>query len=376
MIVRCEECGAKYQIDPSRITAERVKTRCSACGNTIIIHKPEEQTSQSTPGSQPEHEEITSDQLSSPTPSEYEYNSPETAEESPKPKKGMSLKTKIFILFFFIPVILFIGAGSLYILQLQNLSDMMTSEGSDAITELAEHIIAEKARAIAAEAKIYLEAHPEVEKENFYSNKEFREIILQEVGETGFGALHEMPEDPGEPIINWIYVDPKLVGTDIRNLKEKLPEFFEIVKQGKNGKESAGYYRWEYEEGWRDKYMVCAPVKGTSFYVAATTFLDEFTQPVDKMQAKAAQIRANIRNTVIIIMGIVLILLGFIASFYGNRLSNRIKNLTSVAEQISMGEMDAEIPVKSRDEIGDLAEAIQRMQDSIKLSIERLRRRR
>jgi HAMP domain-containing protein len=38
--------------------------------------------------------------------------------------------------------------------------------------------------------------------------------------------------------------------------------------------------------------------------------------------------------------------------------------------------MDAEIPVTSRDEIGDLAEAIERMQESIRLSIERLRRRR
>ena len=40
------------------------------------------------------------------------------------------------------------------------------------------------------------------------------------------------------------------------------------------------------------------------------------------------------------------------------------------------GEMDAQIPVTSRDEIGDLAEAIGRMQESIRLSIERLRRRR
>jgi HAMP domain-containing protein len=47
-----------------------------------------------------------------------------------------------------------------------------------------------------------------------------------------------------------------------------------------------------------------------------------------------------------------------------------------VAERISVGEMDAEIKIKSRDEIGDLAEAISRMQESIRLSIERLRRRR
>jgi HAMP domain-containing protein len=37
--------------------------------------------------------------------------------------------------------------------------------------------------------------------------------------------------------------------------------------------------------------------------------------------------------------------------------------------------MGAEIKIKSRDEIGNLAEAILRMQDSLRLAIERLRRR-
>jgi HAMP domain-containing protein len=37
--------------------------------------------------------------------------------------------------------------------------------------------------------------------------------------------------------------------------------------------------------------------------------------------------------------------------------------------------MGAEIKIKSKDEIGNLAEAISRMQDSLRLAIERLRRR-
>jgi methyl-accepting chemotaxis protein len=48
--------------------------------------------------------------------------------------------------------------------------------------------------------------------------------------------------------------------------------------------------------------------------------------------------------------------------------------LTGVAERISMGELETEIETKSRDEIGQLAEAIARIQDNIRLSIERLRR--
>ena len=49
---------------------------------------------------------------------------------------------------------------------------------------------------------------------------------------------------------------------------------------------------------------------------------------------------------------------------------------TATLERISVGDLAAEIKTESRDEIGELAEAIARMQDSIRLSIERLRRRR
>jgi HAMP domain-containing protein len=44
------------------------------------------------------------------------------------------------------------------------------------------------------------------------------------------------------------------------------------------------------------------------------------------------------------------------------------------ANRISVGELSVEITKPSQDEIGELADAITRMQDSIRLSIERLRR--
>jgi HAMP domain-containing protein len=71
-----------------------------------------------------------------------------------------------------------------------------------------------------------------------------------------------------------------------------------------------------------------------------------------------------------------LLLIGLIVAIYGHRLTGKIRSLTEVADRISVGELGMEIETQSKDEIGDLAEAIARMQDSIRLSIERLRRRR
>lgn len=65
-----------------------------------------------------------------------------------------------------------------------------------------------------------------------------------------------------------------------------------------------------------------------------------------------------------------------IAWFSGRALSRPIIRLTNAADRISVGELDMEIRTNRKDEIGDLAEAIARLQDSIRLSIERLRRRR
>jgi HAMP domain-containing protein len=160
-------------------------------------------------------------------------------------------------------------------------------------------------------------------------------------------------------------------------LEKDFPRFWKVFSGGKDGKESEGYYKWQEPDGsFKEKYMVCAPVQGTPYYIAATTYLDEFTQPVREMETKANAISADTRNIVLGILIGTLLLIGIIVALYGARLTSRIKKLTSVAEQISVGEMDAEIPVTSRDEIGDLAEAIGRMQESIRLSIERLRRRR
>ena len=71
-----------------------------------------------------------------------------------------------------------------------------------------------------------------------------------------------------------------------------------------------------------------------------------------------------------------ILLIGLIVSIYGHLLVTKIKSLTDLAQRISIGDLDAEVVIKSKDEIGDLYDAIVRMQESIRLSIERLRRRR
>ncbi len=385
MIIICEECGKKYQIDPSRIKTAGAKAKCKACGNMMTIPKPETKPVEPPPALRPTREIPAKGEAPPPPreapPSKGKEEKPEVKEAVPKAKKkGMGLRSKIFILFFLVPIILFVGAGYLYLWQLKNLSALITEESSKAVTQLGEQIIAEKARSVASQVRLYLLSRPDLKKEGFNADPEFTKLAVQKVGLTGYTALHGVPDNQGI-WRNWAHTNPKIVGLDMSTLKgpmgNNFPGFWKVFSNGKDAKESSGYYKWQEPDGsFRDKYMVCAPVQGTPYYVAATTYLDEFTKPVKEMEAKALDISTNTRNIVLGILGGTLLLIGIIVALYGTRLTSRIKKLTSVAEQISVGEMDAEIPVTSQDEIGDLAEAIRRMQESIRLSIERLRRRR
>jgi HAMP domain-containing protein len=59
-----------------------------------------------------------------------------------------------------------------------------------------------------------------------------------------------------------------------------------------------------------------------------------------------------------------------LAVIYGRSISRPITNLTAVADEISKGEISKPVPKETKDEIGDLAEAFERMRVSLQVMIE------
>ncbi len=384
MIVICEECGKKYQLDPSKIKGKEAKARCQACGHLISVSKPDQKPEENPISPLSEQKTMNETQIRAETADDNGEGRMTQRMASPKTilskGKRMGLRSKIFILFFFIPIILIISAGVLYLGQLNSLSVLISGESSRVVTNLAEQIIQDKARAVAAEVKLYLENNRNLKREQFYTDETFRAVAVQKVGNTGYTALHAVPDRDGI-WRNWVHVNPKIVGFDMSKLEKPMGNnfagFWKVFSHGKADKESRGYYTWQDKDGaFREKFMVCTPVKGTDFVIAATTYLDEFTRPIIQLESMARAMTLSTRKIVFGILGGTLLLIGLIVAMYGQRLTGKIKSLTDLAERISVGEMDAEIHIDSKDEIGDLAEAVSRMQDSIRLSIERLRRRR
>jgi predicted Zn finger-like uncharacterized protein len=385
MIVICEECGKKYRIDPSKIKGAAARFKCRVCTHMIMVSRP-----QAAPAAASTVDLSVTESATEPTDSETPAAGPEiklerTAGESipvkPARKPGlMNLRTKMLLLFFFVPLLLMIGASVLYLWQFDKMAVLLTDESTKIVNQMAEDKIADLSTAVAIQCRLYLLAHPELNKADFMNNMGFKTLAVQKVGLTGYTALYEMP-DPDNIWRTWAHVNPKIIGIDMSTLKTPLgknfPGFWKIYTGVKGGKRSQGYYTWQDKDGkFREKFMVCTPVAGTPFVVAATTYLDEFTGPVKLMETRAKLLTEKTRLITLAILGGTIFLIGVIVLIYGHRLTGKIKSLTDVAERISIGDLGIEIETQSKDEIGEPAEAISRMQDSIRLSIERLRRRR
>ena len=295
-------------------------------------------------------------------------------------KRLFGLRGKMFVLFFFIPISLILIASLMYMRQLSTLSSHLAKRSSDTVTKVTEEVVAQRAKEVASQCKVYLITHPELKKAFFDFDLRFKRIAVQKIGVTGYTAVYETAESDGIWRL-WTHVNPNVVGIDTSTLKESLgetfPGFWKIYTGVKGGKESRGYYKWRDPDGTlRDKFMVCVPIEGTPYVLAATAYLEEFTETAKSMQESAAQFALRTRNIVIGILGGTLILIGFTVALYGYKLTKRIKSLTSVADRISVGDLDVSVTgIRSRDEIGDLALAIKRMQESIRLAIKRMKER-
>jgi HAMP domain-containing protein len=296
----------------------------------------------------------------------------------PLPTKRFGLRSKMFVLFFFVPIVLILVASLLYMRQLTVLSSQLAQRSSDTVTKVTEEVVAQRGREVASQCKVYLITHPELKKAFFNYDLKFKRIAVQKIGVTGYTAVYEMPGSDGIWRL-WTHVNPNIVGIDTSTLKDSLgesfPGFWKVYTGVSGGKESRGYYKWRDPDGvLRDKFMVSVPIEGTPYVLAATAYLEEFTEAAKFMQESAAQFALKTRNIVIGILAGTLILIGFTVALYGYKLSERIKSLTHVADRISVGDLDAKVTgIGSRDEIGELALAIKRMQESIRLAIKRMK---
>jgi len=403
MVVTCDSCSKKYKIDETKIRSEQAKLKCKNCDHYIIVKNPsfdpphqeyaefasfdsdsgQEESSffqssgfenEASPGQEP------------PASPSMSFSAPEVEKPGKtKPlsteRKGMGLKGQLFVYLFVPFLVIFVAAIFVSIWQLTDLVNSISKESSAIVSKFAENAIGENARSVAKQLEIYFEGHPSVvdSKELFQKDPAIKAIALQKVGKTGYTVLLGYE---GNIIKTWVHPNEKIIGADLmeitkKPLGENHGKFKKIMEAAIGGKESEGYYQWRDADGsLREKFLVATPVPNTNYLISSTTYIDEFTQPNQRLISEIEKSRDRALWYQTAGMVVLLLLLAALVFRYGRNLTNRITNLSEVVDRISLGELEIEIKSKAKDEIGQLSEAISRMQDSLRLSIERLRRRR
>ena len=257
--------------------------------------------------------------------------------------------------------------------SVRELGEASVKQSMISLNRLGELIIQEKADSVARQIEIYLESHPGLSGASLLNDARLQEITVQRVGETGYTAVHN---NQG---INYFHVNPKIVGTDLHKLADKLPDFVKLMHKGLRGP-VGGYYDWKDVDGKvRSKYMFTTPVEGTNLVVAATTYIDEFGKPATAILGKmnqmegiyAAQYSKKVALFLVIVLLDLAVLLG-VVYLYSTSVVRPIRRLSDVADRISMGDLEATVAVEGKDEVAKLARSIERMRTSVKTAIERL----
>jgi len=395
--VVCEECGKIYHIAQDRLSKLKGKTariKCKDCGHLITLKKPESEPAKpeslkaevTSPAEVPDEKYEQTVVLAPPLAREQEeQDRSERVKKLKKPGlsiKGLGLRGNMTTLFLIVPITLMAISGLFLQKNLNSLSATITDESNKIVMQMAEKLIAESGRSVADQCRLYLSSRPELKQEDFYDDATLRQLAVQKVGMTGFTSLYSVAQD-GKPMTLWMHPDPKFVGLPLNTvmktiLKGEFNRFEKIVGPAEKGEniEHGGYYLWPDPKGqFREKFIYNVPIEGTNFGISTETYMDELMIPVKQLEVHSAKMTRNTRNVNFGILIGTLVIISAIISLYGHRLIYNIKHLTDIADRISVGELDAEIQIESGDEIGRLAEAISRMQDSLRLSIERLRRR-
>lgn len=278
-----------------------------------------------------------------------------------------------FLLVSLIPVALVGWAG---VKAMEQASTLAIDRSTAALKEAGEASIYQKGEDVARQVEIYLQAHPEATMADLQASDDFKGISVQKVGQTGYTCLYEAGTG-----ITRIHPNPAIVDLDMSTLADDLPSFWALFKSSLSGQPVGDYYDWRDADGSiRQKYMVMVPVRtpfhGITLMIAATTYIDEFYQPITAARVEIEAISRQTEQGMRLALGVVALLALALALWMARGISRPLRRLIGAAEGLERNDYDGQIlagEVKRRDDLGHLARVFDRMAQQIIAREEQLR---
>lgn len=262
------------------------------------------------------------------------------------------------------------------------LAEMGTTAIDDstlALNQLGEKMIKQRAMDVAKQLEIYIMENPTMSVADLQNDTYFKDLAVQSVGETGYTAITDV-----DSLICRFHASSKITNLDLHNLAETLPGFWGIMSKSEGGRDVSGYYDWKEPDGSiKQKYMYIAIVDARTadnvkFSVAATTYIDEFSAPMQEIETRLTDSYSSTVSTVntttelvksksaIFIMAVAIVAV-LAAYIFARSMTRPLKKLSAAAVNVAEGNLDAQVPqIKSNDEIQDLSDTFNMLIGAIK----------
>ncbi len=267
-----------------------------------------------------------------------------------------------------------IVVGTWSLLTLQRVSNIAIDRSEAALTAIGQAAIQQQAQAVAREIELYLDTHPQASLNDvagLEADADLAGIAVQTVGETGYTAVF----DAGA--ITHFHPSPAIIGQDLRAKLSAYPDFLAIIEDSLAGDPVGDYYDWpdnpdDPNSPVRSKYMSVVPVGDTPLRVAATTYIDEFSQPATEIKTALAAVRSGANGQFLLILVGVALVTGGGAYVLGRRYSRPITQMVGVATRIADGDLTVEPPSTDLGELGHLSTTFRQMTANLSSLIRRV----
>ena len=443
MVVICEECGVKYQIDPSKIIGDKARFDCKGCSASIIVDKTKLESEDSaledallSGDTAVADENLTADESASQA-TDTEATASAAVALAEEKKSGMGLTSKVILLMLFVSLL----PGAIYFaLSFKQTSDQIQSDTnrsglvvSKLLATEVDEWIDKNVRALYAISNLpamksmsqfdqelmlkslqaeypwmYLVfttdergmnvARSDGKSLKDYSNRQYVKDIAGGKKLAWQNLIGKTSKKPALVLAVPIKSGDIIVGVLAAAMnRETISELVTTYSQGKTGRSFLVDETGKTVAHKDNAFVLQQQNMSTHPLVQASAnssnnlveFVDAdgsekigfaqktklgWTLAIQQAKAEAFEPLKKAQLFAYSLLTITIIVILIIAYFASRAIVNPIRDLTDAANRISVGDLDVEISTTSKDEIGDLAAAIVRMQDSIRLSISRLSR--
>lgn len=425
MIVECEGCNKKYQLNVENMKADEIKRSCQSCGHMMTIRNPNATAS------------IDNSQDNSETTGATETAQQHT--DTGNTRKGAGLITKVILLMLLVSLVP--GAIFFSLLFKETNSSMITDitrsgeQVSQVLSEEIDEWIDKNVRVLSTLAelddmktmdrykqedilKVLRQEYPWVylafttDTRGFnvarndgkalkdYSDRQYVKDVINGKSLAWQNLIGKTSKKPALVLAVPISRDGENIGVlaaamtrdaiskRITNFKQGETGFIFLVDQTGKVVAHQNPELVQYQADMSDHPLITAARTEKAGLIEFSSQENEeyigfakqtklgWSLALQQNKEEAFELLQKLRSTALTLLCIIGVVIVLIAYFASRSIVKPIKELTSAANRISVGDLGVEIKTKTSDEIGDLADAIMRMQDSINLSIKRLKRRR